>query len=187
MHMNTVKHRRMDDTIKCSRCSKCFFADGFKVDRLGKMLKTCLECNVRSKAERERCKCPHGRQRSVCKDCGGTGICEHGRQRWDCQLCSPDKFCEHGKCKSRHTCVVCDPAGNERRKHIRNAREFSTQPNGWPFEHIIVGSQGRYDTVVGKWKKTFEKLLTDGDIDEGLHTRILCNLKPASPTNVAVS
>ena len=23
MHMNTVKHRRMDDTIKCSRCTKC--------------------------------------------------------------------------------------------------------------------------------------------------------------------
>ena len=65
MHMNTVKHRRMDDTIKCSRCTKCFFADGFKVDRLGKMLKTCLECNARSKVERERYKCPHGRVRCV--------------------------------------------------------------------------------------------------------------------------
>ena len=40
----------MDDTIKCSRigCSKCFFAGGFKVDRLGKMLKTCLECDPKS-------------------------------------------------------------------------------------------------------------------------------------------
>jgi len=27
--------------------------------------------------------------------------------------------------------------------------------------------------VVDKWKKTFEKLLSDGDIDEGLHARIL--------------
>ena len=80
MHMNTVKHRRMD-TIKCSRCTKCFYADGFKVDRLGKMLKTCLECNARSKVERERYKCPHGRQRNVCKDCGGAGICGHGLQR----------------------------------------------------------------------------------------------------------
>ena len=24
--------------------------------------------------------CPHGRQRSQCKECGGSGICEHGRQ-----------------------------------------------------------------------------------------------------------
>jgi len=63
----------------------------------------------------------------------------------------------------------------------------AVQPGGWPFEHIIVGPQGTYDIVVGKWKKTFEKLLSDGDIDEGLHARILCNLKPASPINVAAS
>ena len=25
--------------------------------------------------------CPHGRQRSKCKECGGSGICEHGRLR----------------------------------------------------------------------------------------------------------
>ena len=25
--------------------------------------------------------CPHGRQRSQCKECGGSSICEHGRQR----------------------------------------------------------------------------------------------------------
>ena len=27
-------------------------------------------------------KCAHGRQRSQCQDCGGSGICEHGRK--DC-------------------------------------------------------------------------------------------------------
>ena len=25
--------------------------------------------------------CPHGRRRSLCKECGGSSICEHGRQR----------------------------------------------------------------------------------------------------------
>ena len=25
--------------------------------------------------------CPHGRQRSRCKECGGSAICEHGRER----------------------------------------------------------------------------------------------------------
>ena len=149
----------------CGACKCRRTADEFDVDRHGHRHKGCIICK-------------HRREMSKCK---------HGRKCSDCQLCSPDKFCEHGKCKSRHTCDVCDPAGNERRKHIRNAREFAVQPGGWPYEHIIVGPQGTYDIVVGKWKKTFEKLLSDGDIDEGLHARILCNLKPASPINVAAS
>ena len=34
---------------------------------------------------RSKCKvcgaCPHGRERSQCKECGGASICEHGRRR----------------------------------------------------------------------------------------------------------
>ena len=59
------KGRQMDnpqETFECTRCNKLFFLDGFKVDRLGRRLKTCLEFNARSKTERERYKCPHGRQ-----------------------------------------------------------------------------------------------------------------------------
>ena len=41
---------------------------------------------------RSKCKvcsaCPHGRQRSRCKECGGKGICEHGRRRNRCKDCS---------------------------------------------------------------------------------------------------
>ena len=32
-------------------------------------------------------RCVHGRQRSQCKDCGGSGICEHGRRRTQCKDC----------------------------------------------------------------------------------------------------
>ena len=32
--------------------------------------------------------CPHGRRRSLCKECGGGSICEHGRQRSKCKECS---------------------------------------------------------------------------------------------------
>ena len=35
-------------------------------------------------------KCEHGRQRSVCKDCGGGSICEHSIVRGTCSICSPD-------------------------------------------------------------------------------------------------
>ena len=34
--------------------------------------------------------CPHRRQRSQCKECGGSGICEHGRQRSQCKECGSD-------------------------------------------------------------------------------------------------
>ena len=39
------------------------------------------------KRERVKKKCPHGRQKYLCKDCGGTGICEHGRQKAWCRDC----------------------------------------------------------------------------------------------------
>ena len=31
--------------------------------------------------------CPHQRQRSRCKECGGTNVCPHQRQRSDCKEC----------------------------------------------------------------------------------------------------
>ena len=40
--------------IQCSGCKKKFFTDGFKVTRLGKRLKTCLECNARGLANKHR-------------------------------------------------------------------------------------------------------------------------------------
>ena len=44
------------ETIQCSRCKKRFFEDGFRVNRLGRRNKTCLECNAKKKAEVERAK-----------------------------------------------------------------------------------------------------------------------------------
>ena len=32
-------------------------------------------------------KCEHGRRRSICKDCGGSGLCEHGQRRSRCKEC----------------------------------------------------------------------------------------------------
>jgi hypothetical protein len=32
--------------------------------------------------------CPHGRQKSRCRDCGGAAFCQHGRIRYDCRDCS---------------------------------------------------------------------------------------------------
>ena len=43
-------------------------------------------------AKAARCRCVHGRQRNMCKECwrsgtGGSGFCVHGRQRSCCKVC----------------------------------------------------------------------------------------------------
>ncbi|OLP72490.1 hypothetical protein AK812_SmicGene48181 [Symbiodinium microadriaticum] len=50
-------------------------------------------------------KCPHGRQRHLCPDCGGAGICQHRRQKHNCRECGGSNFCEHGRHK--HHCRAC--------------------------------------------------------------------------------
>ncbi len=149
-------------------------------DAQGRELFICGECKCRRIATEFQLD-RHGHRRKCCKACKTkreSRKCPHGKQKWDCKTCSPGKFCEHGKCKTRHTCRVCDAAGNERRKHIRNAREFANQFGGWPYEHVRCWAQDAYDANVSKWKAVFEKLLANGDIDEGLHAQILANLKP---------
>ena len=49
--------------------------------------------------------CEHGRQRSRCKDCGGSAFCEHGRIRRQCKDCGGSAFCEHGRI--RRQCKEC--------------------------------------------------------------------------------
>ena len=38
-------------------------------------------------------RCEHQRQKSRCKDCGGSGICEHQRQRSSCKDCGGGIIC----------------------------------------------------------------------------------------------
>lgn len=90
------------EPIKCSSCSKKFFADGFATSRLGKRYKTCIECSARGKRVRAMIRvdrglpvlgttqtCEHGRRRYQCVPCGGSATCEHGRQRLACGDCEP--------------------------------------------------------------------------------------------------
>ena len=53
--------------------------------------------------------CPHGRQRSKCKECGGASICEHGRRRTTCKECGGSEICEHGR--RRYRCKECGGSG----------------------------------------------------------------------------
>ena len=69
--------------------------------------------------QRSRCKdcggsgiCEHGRRRTQCKDCGGSGICEHGRQRSRCKDCGGSSVCEHGIRRDR--CKDCGGSSDTR-------------------------------------------------------------------------
>ena len=42
-------------------------------------------------------KCEHNRQKSRCKECGGSQICEHNRQKSACKECVGGSICEHKK------------------------------------------------------------------------------------------
>ena len=50
-------------------------------------------------------KCEHGKRRSQCKECGGSGLCEHGKRRSRCKECGGSGICEHGR--RRYQCKYC--------------------------------------------------------------------------------
>ena len=130
------------ETFECTRCNKFFFSDGFKVDRLGRRLKTCLECNARSKAERERYTCPHGRQNKSCRDCGGSSFCLHEHLRAQCRICSPKS--------SKASAELA---------HFRYYQKLSS----WPIPEITVEpTRWRYDIVAPRLGTIFTKLREEG-------------------------
>ena len=46
------------------------------------------EHGVKPRSQCKVCRaCPHGRRRTLCKECGGGSICEHGRVRYQCKEC----------------------------------------------------------------------------------------------------
>jgi hypothetical protein len=65
--------------------------------------KTCRE-DSKNAPRAPPTQCDHGRQKSLCKDCG-TNHCDHGRQKYKCKDCSPKSFCQHGRRKGR--CKDC--------------------------------------------------------------------------------
>ena len=61
--------------------------------------------------------CEHNRQKTCCKDCGGTSICEHNIRRRICKECEGEGICEHNRqrsiCKECRGSSIC-PHGRQR-------------------------------------------------------------------------
>ena len=70
----------------------------------------CIPCpTITKKPKYVYPKCPHGRRRSRCKECGGSGICEHDRIRYECKQCGGASICEHNR--HRYRCKECGGTG----------------------------------------------------------------------------
>jgi hypothetical protein len=50
--------------------------------------------------------CEHGKNKYICKECGGSQICQHGKQKSKCKECGGSQICQHGKNKS--SCKECE-------------------------------------------------------------------------------
>eukprot|EP00961_Rhodomonas_salina_P084415 1134194-Rhodomonas_salina.1 len=81
--------------------------------------------------------CPHGRQRSTCKDCGGVGVCEHGRRRTRCKDCGGGSICNHRHVRS--ACKEC--SGSQICEHNRERSKCKECKGGSICEHQRVRSQ----------------------------------------------
>ena len=98
----------MDESnVKCSRCH-CW-RDRMEYLKNNRVLKSCVSCRQNDIKQREKQKCPHGRQRSTCKQCGGSGICHHNIQRITCIQCGGASRCIHQRMK--RLCHECGGKG----------------------------------------------------------------------------
>ena len=76
-------------------------------------------------------KCPHGKRRSRCKECGGGSICVHGRVRYLCKECGGSEICEHGR--HRYSCKEC--GGSNICEHGRQRSQCKECGGGSICEH----------------------------------------------------
>ena len=85
-----------EDIFKCTGCHGRFKFIGFGESRLNERFKTCIRCRGKDRTNRKpETKCPHGKQKSRCVECGGNDR-------------APKKKCEHG---NPGICKFCDING----------------------------------------------------------------------------
>jgi hypothetical protein len=78
----------------------------------GKQKTNCKECGGSAL-------CEHNKFKQYCKECGGSAFCEHGKRKTNCKKCGGSAFCEHGRLKAQ--CKECGGSAfceHEKRKAI---------------------------------------------------------------------
>jgi len=90
---------------KCNRC-KCYWKpDETDIKSSGLYAKSCKKCRAYQTELRNKNKCPHNKEKSVCRECGGGSFCIHNKIKSKCRECDGSSFCIHNKEKSK--CREC--------------------------------------------------------------------------------
>ena len=87
---------------QCTKCKHFLLFECFKNKKTSELTKCCVKCLEKSK---EQTKCKHGRQRSYCKDCGGSQIYKHNKIKSQCKDCGRSQICEYNERRSQ--CLFC--------------------------------------------------------------------------------
>jgi hypothetical protein len=69
-------------------------------------------------ATKQSSECPHQREKSKCKECGGSSICPHQRRRSTCTECWDPIICPHQRIRSQ--CKECGGASLCPHQRIRS-------------------------------------------------------------------
>ena len=94
-------------------------------------------------------KCPHGRRKCQCVECGGGSICEHKRYRATCIECGGASICEHKR--RRAMCIECGGASICEHNRQRLCCKLCTDPIKVSIKGMIGASKShdkkynRYD------------------------------------------
>ena len=101
--------------IQCSGCKKRFFEDGFKVSRLKKRLRTCLECNERDIGRKKH----HANLRLQAFDTINKMALAHG---WICRI--PAKDYTNAQTRGEWECATCGRICNVKWKVLYSDMKF---------------------------------------------------------------
>ena len=115
MHVKMIQ-TRLDSFILCQPCPTTTKKTKYVPPKCphGKRRPRCRECGGSEI-------CKHNIRRSRCKECGGGEICKHGHRRSRCKECGGGEICKHGHRRSE--CPICDPCGHA--IHLRRTRRYN--------------------------------------------------------------
>ena len=127
---------------RCNRCKVNLTMDKFKKKRDDTYQKICNECLSKQLLSAQANKCVHGKQQSMCKECGGCSICEHSKRRSQCKECGGGSVCEHGRRKD--ICKEC--SGSQICEHSKRRSQCKECGGGSVCEHGRRKSSCKCDT-----------------------------------------
>ena len=126
------------DKKQCTKCKNCLLFECFKNNKKTRQLtKFCVKCLDNCKKLSQQTKCRHGRQRSYCRDCGGSQICEHSKIKKGCLFCGGSQICKHNKIKSY--CKDC--GGGQIYEHNKRRSQCKDCDGSQICEHDKIKSQ----------------------------------------------